>query len=471
MRPRGTRRAPGRGTHRSAPSAPDGARHTAARHTGPRHTAGAVPGPARPRARGGSALLALLLLLTGLVAAAAPAAAAPSSTVRQVQMNLAGLGYLPANGVDGIAGPVTAAAVRAFQTENCLPVDGIAGPRTGSALTGKVTAVQRAAGAAADGLYGGATRSAVLAYQRAQGLLEDGIAGPRTMAAMGIARGDCGGGGDGGGGGLPYPSSHALQVQWNLAGMGYLPWSGVDGISGPQTRDSLRAFQRDACIAVDGVAGPVTDSRMARQVRRVQQKAGATADGAYGPDTRSAVERYQQANGLAADGAAGPVTMRAMGIDRTMSCGGGDAGADPLPPAAGSTRERIVDTARSQLGVREWGANCNPYGWCDAWCAMFGTWVWQQAGVDVPTYAFTGAWFNWGLGNGHSSWGYDGVRAGDAVLYGSGPSSVSTSTHVDLVEKVHADGRLTVIGGNVRDAVTRRTIDPATAGIYGHVRP
>lgn len=414
-------------------------------------------------------LLALLVAVPGLLAAPTPAAAAPSLTVGRLQMNLAGLGYLPANGVDGIPGPVTTASVKAFQSENCLAVDGIAGPDTSTALVGMVKAVQRAASTTADGVYGDGTRAAVLRYQRNADLLEDGIAGPQTMNAMGLSRGDCYGGG--GSGGLPYPSSHALQVQWNLAGMGYLPWSGVDGVIGPQTTSAVRSFQQNACIAVDGVAGPVTDSRMAEQIRKVQRKAGTTADGAYGPNTKAAVERYQRANGLAVDGMAGPATMRDMGVDRSMSCDSGGTGGNPLPPASGSTRERIVDIARSQLGVRESAGNCNPYGWCAAWCAMFGTWVWQEAGVDVPDYAFTGAWFNWGLRNGHSSWGYNGVRAGDAIMYGSSPSSVSTSTHVDLVEKVNANGTLTVIGGNVSDSVKRRTIDPSTAGIYGHVRP
>ncbi len=429
------------------------------------------------RASGGAVrlpllLLALLLATSGLLAVPAPAAAAPSLTRRQVQMDLAGLGYLPANGVDGIAGPVTGAAVRAFQSENCLTVDGIAGPNTTTVLVDKVKAVQRAAGTTADGVYGDGTLTAVLRYQRDRNLLQDGIAGPQTMSALGISRGGCAGGGGGGsGGGLPYPSSGTLQTQWNLAGMGYLPWSGVDGIVGPQTTSAVRSFQQDACVSVDGIAGPVTTSRMAEQIRKVQQKAGTTADGAYGPNTKAAVERYQRANGLSVDGMAGPTTMRAMGIDRTMSCDTGGTGGNPLPPASGSTREKIVDIARSQLGVREWGNNCNPYGWCDAWCAMFGTWVWQKAGVNVPQYAFTGAWFNWGLRNGHSSWGYNGVRAGDAIMYGSGPSNVNTSTHVDLVEKVNANGTLTVIGGNVSDAVTRRTINPATAGIYGYVRP
>ncbi|MGP3949732.1 peptidoglycan-binding protein [Streptomyces sp. 7N604] len=280
---------------------------------------------------------------------------------------------------------------------------------------------------------------------------------------------------------LPYPSSHTLQVQWNLAGTGYLPWSGVDGITGPQTRGAVQAFQRDACIAVDGIAGPVTDSRMARQVRKVQAAAGVTRDGAYGPDTKRAVERYQRAHGLAVDGIAGPNTLRSMGIKGSMTCSGNGSGSssgsgsgsgqNPAPPAQGSTRQKIVSIAASQLGVRETGSNCNPYGSCDAWCAMFGTWVWQKAGVNVPHRAFTGDWFTWGLRNGHSSWGYRGLRPGDAVMYGSGPASTSTSKHVDLVEQVHANGTITVIGGNVSDKVTRRVKNPATAGIYGYVRP
>ncbi|SDP87057.1 Peptidoglycan-binding (PGRP) domain of peptidoglycan hydrolases-containing protein [Actinopolyspora xinjiangensis] len=416
-------------------------------------------------------LLALLLATTGAVATPGQSTASPSLSVQEVQQNLAGLGYLPWAGVDGVDGPQTSGAITKFQSAQCLAVDGIAGPNTTTALMDKVEEVQRAAHTIDDGVYGMSTLHSVAIYQFEHNLTHDGIAGPRTMSSMGIERRKgCSDDVEG----LPYPSSYTHQVQWNLAGMGYLPWSGIDGIVGPQTRSATMEFQRDACISTDAIAGPVTGDHMSQQVRKIQREAGASVDGAYGPSTRAAVEDYQRAHGLAVDGMAGPNTMSEMGIDRTM-CDYGSG--DPAPPADGSTRERIVAIAVGEHGYHEDGSsNCQKYGgMCEPWCAKFGTWVWQQAGVDVPSYWFTGNWYMWGLNNGHSvpaSQGFSDIKPGDAVFWGTGPSSVSSSVHVDLVESVNADGTLNLIGGNVSNAVSRKyNIDPYAADIYGYTRP
>ena len=100
--------------------------------------------------------------------------------------------------VDGIFGPQTAQAVRAFQQAHQLSVDGIVGPQTWGALTmmvrdgsqgGAVRAVQhqlntRGNSLAVDGIFGPLTDSAVRAYQQQRGLAVDGIVGPQTWQAL-----------------------------------------------------------------------------------------------------------------------------------------------------------------------------------------------------------------------------------------------------------------------------------------------
>jgi peptidoglycan hydrolase-like protein with peptidoglycan-binding domain len=113
------------------------------------------------------------------------------------------------------------------------------------------------------------------------------------------------------------------QLQWDLAGLGYLSWSGIDGIYGPVTTAAVRSFQSDAGITVDGIAGPQTDGALSTVIKEVQAKVGATQDGFYGPQTKADVEKYQRAHGLSVDGQAGPSTRRVMGITLLNHNGGG----------------------------------------------------------------------------------------------------------------------------------------------------
>lgn len=151
--------------------------------------------------------------------------------------------------------------------------------------------------------------------------------------------------------GLSGPASavSTTQLQYDLAGLAYLPWSGIDGQTGPQTSAATRAFQSDACIAVDGIDGPQTDAALAAKVTQVQAVAGAARDGAFGPNTRAAVASWQGAHGLTADGQAGPNTMAAMGIART-GCSGPPP---PPPPPPGALRG--MDVSGYQGNV-DWAA-------------------------------------------------------------------------------------------------------------------
>jgi peptidoglycan hydrolase-like protein with peptidoglycan-binding domain len=132
----------------------------------------------------------------------------------------------------------------------------------------------------------------------------------------------------------------ALQVALRAKGL----YSGtIDGFAGPATRAGVRAVQRRAGIAADGVAGPQTlhalgrrgrpplGSRMLHAGARGYDVAqlqfllawhgfpSATIDGGFGPRTKAAVIRFQRWARVSRDGIAGPTTIRLVRSDAASS--------------------------------------------------------------------------------------------------------------------------------------------------------
>jgi hypothetical protein len=152
-----------------------------------------------------------VLCAAGVAAfALAPAAQALNPQIAGLQVALRAYGLYGA-AIDGIAGPKTVTATKAFQRRVGLPVDGRAGSRMrralgplGSPLFGRRTLragrfgwdvsvlqfllARRGALVPVDGYFDGATARALRRYQRARRLQVDGIAGPRTLTALARGR-------------------------------------------------------------------------------------------------------------------------------------------------------------------------------------------------------------------------------------------------------------------------------------------
>lgn len=154
------------------------------------------------------------------------------------------------------------------------------------------------------------------------------------------------------------------------------------------------------------------------------------------------------------------------------------AGPPAIVAQPGTEQREIITAARGELGTREAGDNCQKYSsQCVAWCALFATSMWGQAGVDVNSdkFAFTGDLYTTGKAKGTAYAGtqLQQARPGDALLFGTGPQSPTTSKHVGVVEKVQGN-TVTLIEGNTGDnpdRVMRKEHKLSPETFYGGVHP
>lgn len=157
-------------------------------------------------------LLIVAVLAALAVAPQALAVGGPDPEIAALQVSLRSKGMYFGQ-IDGLAGPMTAKGLRAFQRAAGLPVTGELGPRTraqlgalGRPLVARRVLVQGAYGwdvsalqfllarsghlrlLDVDGHFGASTKAGLLRFQRTRGLAVDGVAGPATLTSFGHGR-------------------------------------------------------------------------------------------------------------------------------------------------------------------------------------------------------------------------------------------------------------------------------------------
>lgn len=132
---------------------------------------------------------------------------------------------------------------------------------------------------------------------------------------------------------------------------------------------------------------------------------------------------------------------------------------------SGSGNSSIVSIAKSQLGQE-----CSKYtstqgsGWggCEPWCAVFATWVWQQAGINIPSIASVPALNTWAKNNSKIVTIINKSEIplpGDFIIYNGNGSNYA---HVGIVVDTTST-TVTTVEGDVDTTV--KLVGP---GLYSH---
>jgi peptidoglycan hydrolase-like protein with peptidoglycan-binding domain len=173
----------------------------------------------------------------------------PAPWVKSLQAKLATLGLF-SGAQTGVYGPVTTAAVRAFQVKAGLTPDGKWGPASQTALDRSIAA-GKVVKAGAKTKAAATTTTATTVTTTATTTTATAAAATSTTA-------------------LPPPADWVRTVQQQLATLGFFNGAAT-GVYGPLTTTAVRAFQTNVGLTPDGKWGPASqtalDAALARSSR------------------------------------------------------------------------------------------------------------------------------------------------------------------------------------------------------------
>jgi peptidoglycan hydrolase-like protein with peptidoglycan-binding domain len=256
------------------------------------------------------------------------APAVSSAMITEAQTELRRRGYR-ISAITGTANTETLAAVREYQSDARLPVTGTISEdllrqlRTAQADSDaiyreQVKQVQAALNAAGynagppDGALGPKSRAAIARYQSDNELPATGSIDAGLLASLGIEAGDSG----------TATASNITTIRetkQRLQAHGYTTGS-LSGVLDPETREAIRAYQRDAGLDVTGEISPEllahlresdirygdeADAELAMEIEQELQEHGysvGAVDGVVDTRTREAIRAYQADAGLAITG-------------------------------------------------------------------------------------------------------------------------------------------------------------------------
>ena len=120
----------------------------------------------------------------------------------------------------------------------------------------------------------------------------------------------------------------------------------------------------------------------------------------------------------------------------------GRASYTPPAPAPSTAGQRAADLASGWLHYNYTGVN---YDYWHApshpqyWCSDFATYVWQHAGIGVPTFPGVAGFEGWAQANGRFTTSTLGLQVGDVIFYAS---------HVGVIVQVASSGSVTTADGD-----------------------